>query len=80
MHPTQAFDEVHPIDEIQKLDGPDYLAVVVEWTDVDDDATTMTHARAFRSEPLLGRTLVTVLGALGAIALTTWGLRRLRTA
>ena len=77
MYPTQARDDAHPTDEVQQLDGPDYVAVVVEWSDADDDAITMTHARPFRPEPPLVGTLVTVLGALGAIALTTWGLRRL---
>ncbi len=80
MQPTQAFDEPHQTEEVQKLDGPDYVAVVVEWTDGDDEATTMVHARPFRPERSQISTLVTVLGALSAIALTTWGLRRLSPA
>jgi hypothetical protein len=78
MHPSQTFDEARPIDEVQKLDGPDYVAVVVEWADMDDDAVTLTNGQPFRAEPARARTLVTVLGALGAIALTTWGLRKLK--
>jgi hypothetical protein len=80
MHPTHARDEVSPSDEIQKLDGPDYVAVVVEWTDADEEAPTTTNARPFRPRPPFDRTLATVLGALGAIALTTWGLRLLKPA
>jgi hypothetical protein len=80
MQPTQTFNEAPLSDEIQKLEGADYLAVVVEWTDVADDDTTTPYGRPLRSELLHGRTLATVLGALGAIALTTWGLHRLKTA
>lgn len=78
--PTQAFDEANPIEEVQKLDGPDYVAVVVEWADADDDATTITSGRPFRRDPLPSSTLVTVLGALGAIALTSWALRLIKPA
>lgn len=77
MQPTQALDDAHPTEEVHQLDGPDYVAVVVEWSDADDDAITTVNAQPFRAAPPLDSTLVTVLGALSAIALTTWGLRRL---
>jgi hypothetical protein len=80
MQPTQALDDAHPTEEVQQLDGPDYVAVVVEWSDADDDAITTINARPFQPVPSMVSTLVTVLGALGAIALTTWGLRRLSPA
>ncbi|MEO7730205.1 MAG: hypothetical protein ABIY55_04475 [Kofleriaceae bacterium] len=80
MQPTQALHDADPTEEVQQLDGPDYVAVVVEWSDADDDAVTMTHARPFRPDPSMIGTLVTVVGALSAIALTTWGLRRLSPA
>jgi len=67
----------HLPDEVQKLEGPDYITVVVEWP--DDDADTMVRRRPGRA-PRWNRTLATMLGALGAIALTTWGLRRLKPA
>lgn len=80
MQPTQALDNAHPHEEVQQLEGPDYVAVVVEWSDADDDAVTTVNARPFQAVPSPLSTLVTVLGALGAIALTSWGLRRLSPA
>jgi hypothetical protein len=69
------------------LEGPDYVALVIEWN--DDDTVTNVSARplgpsTWRASSdrsaMLARNIATVLGALGAIALTTWGLRRLRAA
>jgi hypothetical protein len=62
------------------LEGPDYVALVIEW---NDDAATAVGSD-FGPEPTRytsrGRTLVAVIGALGALLLAAWGLRRLRAA
>lgn len=71
MHPSR-----FPAD-VQELDAPDYVAVVIEWNDDDNVRTLVRQPPAYRA-PALSRTLVTALGALGAIALTTLGLRLLR--
>jgi hypothetical protein len=68
-----------PIEDTQKLDGPDYITVVVEWSD-DDDAPTLVSNRPVARAQRHERTWVTMLGALSAIALTTWCLRLLKPA
>ncbi len=79
-----------PLEDTQKLDGPDYITVVLEWSDEDrdeaddeandDNAPTMVSTRPLARAPGRDRTWLTVLGALSAIALTTWGLRMLKPA
>ena len=59
------------------LDGPDYVALVIEWD--DDDEVTMV-AESPRRSSALQQTIITVAGALAALAFATWGLHRLRTA
>jgi len=71
------------------IEGPDYVALVIEW---GDDAVTNVSTRPLasstssvwsdRSVPsmMMARKIATVVGALSAIALASWGLRRLRTA
>lgn len=70
---------MHPSADAHELDAPDYIAVVIEWND-DDNVRTLVRQPARHRAPVLGRTLATALGALGAIALTTLGLRLLRQA
>jgi hypothetical protein len=78
MHPSNLHDDVAPLagpDHVA-LDGPDYVTLVIEWDDAD--AQTLVSQRAATRAPQWNRTLATALGALGAIALTTLGLRLLR--
>jgi hypothetical protein len=60
------------------LDGPDYVALVIEWDDEEEEITKVSASAP--QPPLLRHTIVTVLGAVAALALAMWGLRRLRTA
>lgn len=57
------------------------MALVIEWGD-DEEAVTSVSARALDSSApsamMMKRKIATVVGALSAIALATWGLRRLR--
>jgi hypothetical protein len=69
----------HVFEDDPGLEGPDYVALVIEWAD-DDDITTVSAkaqddsaARKLSIPSILG-----ALGALGALILATWGLRRLR--
>jgi len=65
------------------LEGPDYLALVIEW---DDDVATLVRAKApdraptTRPAPTARQKIATVLGALAAIAVATWGIHHLRAA
>lgn len=65
--------------DVQALDAPDYVAVVIEWND-DGEVRSLVSQRRVPHGPRMSRTLATALGALGAIALTTIGLRLLRSA
>jgi len=60
------------------IDGPDYVALVIEWND-EDDTTAVLMAEP---PPLRGtiRTIAAVVGALGALVFAAWGIRRLRSA
>jgi hypothetical protein len=67
-------------EENPALEGPDYVALVIEWDEADDQVTNVTA----RDEKLhLPKALLqvagTVVGAVGAIALTAWGLHKLRS-
>jgi hypothetical protein len=70
------------------LDGPDYVALVIEWEDQewedqeweDQDEVTAVMSSPEPDREGMGRKVATMLGALGALALATWGLRRLRAA
>jgi hypothetical protein len=70
-----------PIQDVPGLEGPDYVSLVIEWND-DDDAATLVGAEdgAEPNRASTTRTIVAVLGALGALFLAAWGLRRLRAA
>jgi hypothetical protein len=66
------------------LEGPDYMTFVIEWSDADDAVTNVSSRpldpSASSGSSMLVRRIATVVGALSAIALATWGIRRLRTA
>ena len=68
-------DSPHTGEEDPGLDGPDYLALVIEWGE-DDEATIVRD----RPKPVssLARDIAGVVAALLAIGAATWGLRRLR--
>ena len=71
-----------PSEDLPGLDGPDYLALVIEWNDEDDVTTLVT--REITPEPTSRistiRTIAAVVGALGALLFAAWGIRRLRSA
>lgn len=64
------------------LEGPDYLALIIEWN--DEDAPDASISGEPVQEPTrrtsTNRTIAAVLGALGAVMLAVWGIRRLRAA
>ncbi|HEU4732924.1 MAG TPA: hypothetical protein VFT22_33750 [Kofleriaceae bacterium] len=70
-------------DEVLGLEGPDYVALVIEWDDNGEPTTVSAsapQASPGSSQRLLARKIATVLGAVGAVALAVWGIRRLRAA
>lgn len=70
----------HSPEDVRGLDGPDYLAIMIEW---DDDVATIVRSpaphRALASSPK-SHTVATVLGVLSALAFATWGIHHLRAA
>lgn len=72
----------NPREDVSRLDGPDYVALVIEWNDEGNAATLVGPAIAPgpARRARTTRTTVAILGALGALALAAWGLRRLRAA
>lgn len=62
------------------LDGPDYVTLVIEWNDEDEVTTVSARAPELIAPTESSRAIVTVLGALLAVGLATWGLHRLRAA
>jgi hypothetical protein len=64
-------------DEDPGIDGPDYVALVIEWED-EDEVTAVNTMPSSAASPV--RTFAAVMGALVALAFATWGIRRLRTA
>ncbi len=66
--------------DVPGLEGPDYVALVIEWNDDDAAATLVGSEVPEPSRARTTRTIVAVLGALGALLLAAWGLRRLRAA
>jgi hypothetical protein len=81
-------------EDVIGLEGPDYVALVIEWND-EDSATTLTTrditlelASELEPEDVAeperpasrARTIAAVLGALSALVLAAWGFRRLRAA
>jgi hypothetical protein len=75
MNPISAYED-------PGLDGPDYVALVIEWDD-DEDEVTAVSSSPRRTAPLstvMRHPIATAVGALAALAFATWGLRRLQTA
>jgi hypothetical protein len=70
----------YPSEDAPGLEGPDYLALVIEWNDDEDDTVALVPTA--EPEPQGGtiRTIAAVVGALGALILAAWGIRRLRSA
>jgi hypothetical protein len=64
-------------DGVDVLDGPDYLALVIEW---DEDEVTAIIAAPPEPPAVSTRAIAAVLGALAALAVASWGLHRLRAA
>jgi hypothetical protein len=64
-------------EETPGLDGPDYVALVIEWDDEADEATLVRSKEPSRVPS--GRMIAAMAGALLAIGVATWGLHRLRT-
>jgi len=77
-------------DEPEPSEGPDYVALVIEWDDLADEledelenqiaAPEETSAPAAPvASPMRTSRLVKIAGAVGALALAVWGLRMLRS-
>lgn len=63
------------------LDGPDYLALIIEWDDNGEpEALLMVEPSPEPRRAVTIRTIAAVLGALGAVMFATWAVRRLRAA
>jgi hypothetical protein len=73
MNPSQTRPDVHG--EVPGLEGPDYVALVIEWEEAD--AATLVRNREPRRA--MGGKIVGIIGALLALGVATWGLHRLRT-
>lgn len=77
-------------EDVIGLEGPDYVALVIEWNDEDSVTTLTTRDITLEVAPEItaaperpasrARTIAAVLGALGALVLAAWGFRRLRAA
>ena len=83
--PSELFDDEDP-----GLDGPDYVALVIEWPDeaaaqvgeVIDEVTrptAMTRVRAL-ARTLASHKTAALIGAAIAVGLTAWGVHRHRAA
>ena len=72
------------LDETPGLDGPDYVALVIDWDELADtieDEIARASSTAIeepRFQPL--RLIVAALGTLGVLGLAAWGVHRIRTA
>jgi hypothetical protein len=64
-------------EENPSLDGPDYVALVIEWEE-DDQTTQVSEPKQLRMPKALLQVAGTVIGAVGAVALAAWGIHRLR--
>lgn len=70
----------YPSEQAPGLEGPDYVALVIEWNDEeDDDSVRVTQLEPTSPRSTL-RTIAAVVGALGALLFAAWGIRRLRSA
>jgi hypothetical protein len=62
------------------IDGPDYLALIIEWDDDTADTLAGDESQPPTRRASTSRTIAAVVGALGAVLLAVWGIRRLRAA
>ena len=64
------------------LEGPDYVALIIEWNEDGEGASVVGSEldQETTRRTSTARMIAAVLGALGALALAAWGLRRLRAA
>jgi hypothetical protein len=67
----------YPSEQAPGLEGPDYVALVIEWNDDEEDAPSVPEPTYPRGTL---RTIAAVVGALGALLFAAWGIRRLRSA
>lgn len=70
----------YPTEADPGLDGPDYVALVIEWNDEEDDSPALITGPGSEHPRGTIRTIAAVVGALGALILAAWGIRRLRAA
>lgn len=67
-------------EENPALEGPDYVALVIEWEDGDDQVTRVAEPDTKLHLPkALLQVAGTVVGAVGALALTAWAIYKLRS-
>ena len=59
--------------------GPDYVALVIEWDDSEDDVTQVVDRHHPVASPDLKKVVIGT-GALAALLLARWGVHRLRAA
>ena len=62
------------------IDGPDYLALIIEWDDKDADTLVGSEPPASTRRTSTIRTIAAVVGALGAVVLAAWAIHRVRAA
>ena len=71
-------------DEEPGLDGPDYVALVIEWDEladqIENEIAAETTTPIARPKLRVGRLVAAAAGTLGAIGLAAWGIHRLRAA
>lgn len=70
----------YPTEADPGLEGPDYVALVIEWNDEEDDSAARSASAELTYPRGTIRTIAAVVGALGALILAAWGIRRLRSA
>lgn len=57
--------------------GPDYVALVIEWDDAENDVTQVVERHPVAASPDLKKVAIGA-GALAALLLARWGVHRLR--
>jgi hypothetical protein len=67
-------------DEEPGIEGPDYVALVIEWDQLADAIADEMIEEKTQPIQKPRHLLAIVAGALGAVALVIWGARRLRSA
>ncbi len=67
-------------EENPALEGPDYVALVIEWDTAEGETTqVMDRDTKLHLPKALLQVAGAVVGAVGAIALAAWGLYKLRS-